>query len=62
MSDSPTQEEHDKARLILVSIEHVLSDIEVLNSGHDFPDLRHARVKLQSAQRGLEDFLGRKKA
>lgn len=59
MSDIPDAFTRQYTNAAKRSLEVALSAIDKAEGTGDFPDLRHARVKIFSAQRGLDDLLAR---
>lgn len=56
MSDHPTESEHDQAEKLHQELRSLISRISLFTSGRDFPDMRHAVMKMESASRGFDDF------
>jgi len=59
VSDIPDAFTRQYARAAKESLNAALSAIDKAEGTGDFPDLRHARTKIFSAQRGLDDLLAR---
>jgi hypothetical protein len=59
MSDKPTPADVEQGIKIRKAILDIVSTINILEGVKDYPDLRHARTKLHSAERGLDDFISK---